>query len=455
MIERVGGWLDDRVGGARWVRSALRHVFPDHFSFMFGEVAAYSFFVLLGTGVFLTFFFEPSSGEVIYHGDYAPLVGLKVSEAYASTIRISFDIPMGLLIRQMHHWAALIFIMTIVLHLGRIFFTGAFRKPRELNWMVGVTLLVAAIANGFFGYSLVDDLLSGTGLRIAYSIAESIPVIGSWAATLFFGGEFPADQMVPRMFTMHVLIIPGLILGLLSVHLALVWRQKHTQFPGPMQREDNVVGSRLWPTYAARSTSLFLGLVAVIAALGGLVQINPIWLWGPYEPYAVTTGAQPDWYVGWLEGALRLFPAWEFTLWGHTVPALFWPGVFLPAVTFLGLYAYPFIEKRLTGDIAPHELLERPRNRAGRVAFGAGALTFYLVLFVAGSQDVFAAWMNLTIEKMVWLERLGLVVLPLIVGAIAWKWTKDLQEIEGTIVEDEVGDDEAPTRHHVEEAVRT
>lgn len=422
-------WMDDRTGGAQWFKSALRHVFPDHFSFMFGEIAAYAFAILLATGVFLTFFFVPSATKVTYDGSYSPLVGLPVSRAYESTVHISFDVPMGLLIRQIHHWAALIFVMAILIHLCRVFFTGAFRKPRELNWIIGVTLLLAAMGNGFFGYSLADDLLSGTGLRIAYSIAQAIPVAGTWVASLFFGGEFPSESMIPRMYIMHVLIVPAIILGLLSVHLALVWRQKHTQFQGPGQREDNLVGSRLWPTYTARSVSLLLGMVAVLAALGGLAQINPIWLWGPYEPWAVTTGAQPDWYVGWLEGALRLFPAWEITLFSHTLPAVFWPGIVLPGATFGALYAYPFIEKRLTGDTAAHELLERPRERPLRVAFGAGTIAFYIVLFIAGSQDVIAAWTGITIERMVWVLRAALLVVPLFVAFIAHRWAKDLASI--------------------------
>lgn len=429
-LRRAGGWFDDRVGGAGWLRSAMRHVFPDHFSFMFGEIAAYAFLVLVATGAYLTFFFDASAARVVYRGEYEPLVGLEVTEAYASALDISFSVPMGLLVRQMHHWAALIFVMAIVIHVGRIFFTGAFRRPRELNWVVGVTLLLAALANGFLGYSLLDDLLSGTGLRIAYSIAESIPVIGTWVASLFFGGAFPNESIIPRLFVLHVLIVPAVIAGLLSVHLALVWRQKHTQFPGPAQREDQVVGSRLWPTYAARSTSLLLAVVAVVAALGGLAQINPIWLWGPFEPWAVTTGAQPDWYVGWLEGALRLFPAWELTALGYTVPALFWPGVFLPLVTFGALYAYPFIERRFTGDRAEHELLERPRDRPGRVALGSAVLSFYAVLLLSGSQDVLAAWTGVAVEGIVWSLRAGLLVVPSLVGAVAWRWARDLQGIE-------------------------
>lgn len=430
MIGRVAGWFDDRIGGAGWFRSAMRHVFPDHFSFMFGEIAAYSFMVLVATGVYLTFFFDPSATEVVYRGSYAPLDGVPMSAAYESVVSLSFDVRFGLLARQMHHWAALVFVMAILIHACRVFFTGAFRRPRELNWVVGVTLLLLALANGFFGYSLLDDLLSGTGLRIAYSIAQSIPVVGTWAASLFFGGEFPTESMIPRFFVMHVFVLPAAIAGLLGVHLALVWRQKHSQLPGRLQREGNVVGSHLWPTYAARSIGLLFGVAAVLALMGGLLQINPIWIWGPYEPAAVTTGAQPDWYVGWLEGALRLFPAWEITLFDHTMPALFWPGVAMPALTFAVLYAYPFLEKRLTGDVAEHELLERPRQRPGRVAFGAAALSFFAVLFLAGSDDVLAAWTGVSVQAMVWVLRTAVFVVPVVVGLVARKWATDLAEVD-------------------------
>src|SRR4051812_26107308 len=321
---------------------------------MLGEIALYSFVILLLTGTYLTFFFDPGSKEVTYHGSYKPLVGVRMTEAYRSAVRLSFDVRAGLVFRQIHHWAALVFLAAIVAHACRIFFTGAFRKPRELNWLIGVTLAVLALANGFLGYSLLDDLLSGTGLRIAYSIAESIPLVGAWVASLFFGGEFPGDASIRRLFIAHELLVPAAIATLIAAHLAMIWRQKHTQFPGPGRTESNVVGSRLYPTYLMKSLSLFFGLFAVLAVLGGLFQINPIWLYGPFEPSAVTTAAQPDWYVGWLEGALRLFPPWEVRVAGVMVPNPFFPGVLVPALFFGGMYAYPFLERRVDrGRAAP------------------------------------------------------------------------------------------------------
>lgn len=426
LIRRAARAVDERVGGATWVRRALDHVFPDHWSFMLGEVAAYAFLVLVGTGTYLTLFFDASLADTTYRGAYAPLRGVRMSEAYASVVHLSFDVRAGLVIRQIHHWAALVFVGAIAVHAARIFFTGAFRKPREINWFVGTTMLLLALANGFAGYSLVDDLLSGIGLRIAYSIGESIPLVGTWLVGLFFGGEFPGTAYLGRLYVLHVLVVPVLIAGLLSLHLALVWRQKHTQFPGPGRTERNVVGSSLFPTYAARSLSLFLGLFAILCLLGGLVQINPIWLWGPYEPSATTTAAQPDWYVGWLEGALRLFPPWEVRVGGYVVPNPFFPGVLMPGLFFGTMYAYPFIERRLTGDRASHELLDRPRDHPVRTATGVAALTYLAVLFVAGSQDVLAARMHVSVQALAWGLRAGVFVLPALAWWITWSWSRGL-----------------------------
>jgi ubiquinol-cytochrome c reductase cytochrome b subunit len=350
-----------------------------------------------------------------------------MSEAMSSTVHISWDVRAGLLVRQMHHWAALLFIASIVVHLCRIFFTGAFRRPREINWIVGLTLLLLALANGFTGYSLPDDLLSGTGLRIAYSIVLSIPLAGTWLAFLFFGGEFPAPDILGRLFIMHVLLIPGMIVALLGVHMAILWHQKHTQLPGPGRREDNIVGSQLWPRYALRSAGLLAAVAAVIAALGGLVQINPIWLYGPFKAPAVTTAAQPDWYVGWLEGALRLFPPWRIHVFGHTVSELFWPGVVLPGLTFVLLYAWPFLEARVTHDHAAHHLLDRPRDRPVRTALGVATLSFYVVLLAAGAQDLGAQHMRVPITTLTLALRISLVVVPIFAGVATWKLCRDLQ----------------------------
>ena len=352
-----------------------------------------------------------------------------MTEAYESVVHLSFDVRAGLVMRQIHHWAALVFLAAIVTHLCRIFFTGAFRRPRELNWIVGVTLLLLALANGFVGYSLPDDLLSGTGLRVANAFMLSIPLVGPHLAFFAFNGEFPGTSIISRLYIIHVLLIPLAIIGVLSVHLAILWRQKHTQFRGPKRREDNVVGTRLWPTYAAKSIGLLAITAAVLSALGGLVQINPIWLYGPYQPAAVSTAAQPDWYLGWTEGAIRLFPPWYLHIGRYGVPEVFWPSIALPTMTFALLYAWPFIEQRFTHDRAEHHLLDRPRDRPMRTAIGVGVLTFYIVLFVAGAQDLIAQWFEVSILSVTRTLQVLVFALPLASALFTWRLCRDLKAI--------------------------
>jgi len=427
LIRRVLDGLDERLGTNSFASKALNKVFPDHWSFLLGEVVMYCLIVLIATGTYLSLFFVPSAKSVKYDGSYGPLKGLEMSQAYQSTLRLSFDVRAGLLIRQMHHWAALLFIAALIAHVLRIFFTGAYRKPRELNWLIGVTLLVLAIFNGFSGYSLPDDLLSGTGLRIAYSSALAVPLIGTWIAFLVFGGEFPSPDLLSRLFVIHVLLVPGMIVGLLTVHLAMVWRQKHTQFPGKGHTEDNVVGTRLWPTYTARALGLFAGVSGVIALLGGLVQINPVWLFGPFDPAAVTTASQPDWYMGWLEGAFRLMPPARTTVFGYELSEVFVPGVVLPGLTFTLLYAWPFIERRLTKDRAAHNLLNRPSEHPLRTSFGTGVVTFYVVLFVAGSQDIISQHLRVPIGRVTSALQVLLFVLPVLVGLVTARICSDIR----------------------------
>ena len=427
MIERLARWIDERVGGSSFVREKADKVFPESWTFLFGELALYCFVVLLVTGTFLALFFDASMAETTYHGSYEPLVGERMSAAYESVLNLSFDVRAGLLIRQMHHWAANLMVASIVVHLLRVFFTGAFRKPRDVNWMIGVTLFALAIAEGFAGYSMLDDVLSGIGLRISYGIVESVPLVGSWAASALFGGMFPGDEIVGRLFAVHVWVLPAVIGGLLALHLALVFRQVHTQFPGGGRREDNVVGIRLWPSYTARSVGLFLLTVAVVAALGGLFQINPVWFWGPYDPFVVSVAAQPDWYMGWLEGALRLFPPWETTIGGRMIANPFYPAVLFPTVFFGALYAYPWIERRLTGDHAVHHLLDRPRDRPVRTAFGMAVIAFLVVIFTAGSQDIIAHQLQVPLQGLVWTLRVLVLVAPVLAFAFTYRLMRDLQ----------------------------
>jgi ubiquinol-cytochrome c reductase cytochrome b subunit len=420
LVERYVTSVTDRVGGGSFVGKVLHKVFPNHFSFLWGELALYSFFVLVITGVYLTFFFEGSQQRLVYEGSYEPLQGVEVSAAFDSVMRISFDVKGGLLIRQTHHWAALIFIGALALHMARVFFTGAFRRPRELNWVVGFLLLVLGLAAGFTGYSLPDDLLSGTGLRITYSIILALPFVGERLVYLIFGGEWPGTDIIGRLYPVHILLIPALIGVLVGLHLGLVWRQKHTQFRGPGRSERNVVGERVWPAFAMKSTGLFFLVAGTATAMGALFHVNPIWLFGPYDTAAATSYSQPDWYIGFLEGSLRLFPPWETRIGDYMINNLVYSGVIIPGLIFGALLLVPWLERRLTGDRLDHHLLDRPRDVPVRTASGAAAIWFVTVLFLGGSQDVIAGTFDISIGHVTAILQWAAVVGPPIVWLVTW-----------------------------------
>ncbi len=435
LVERYVDSIAGRVGAGSGLHKALRKVFPHHFSFLWGEIALYCFVVLLITGTYLTFFFEGTQQTVVYDGSYGPLRGVEVSGAYESVLRISFDVKGGLLIRQMHHWAALVFVGAIALHMARVFFTGAFRRPREINWVVGVLLLLLALAAGFTGYSLPDDLLSGTGLRITQAIILALPLIGERATYLIFGGEWPGTDIIGRLYPVHILLIPAAIVALLAVHLALVWRQKHTQFRSREATEHNVIGERIWPTFAMKSIGLLFLVAGVIAAMGALFEVNAVWLYGPYDVGAATSYSQPDWYIGFLEGSLRLFPPWETRVFGYMINNLMYSGVLIPGVVFTGLLLVPWIERRLTKDKREvdreHHLLDRPRDAPHRTAAGAAAITFVAVLFLGGSQDVIAGTLDISIGRMTTFLQIAALVGPPIAYWAAYQLCVALRRREG------------------------
>jgi ubiquinol-cytochrome c reductase cytochrome b subunit len=414
-LDNLGSELDDRFRGARGVRVLLRKVFPDHWTFLLGEIALYSFIILLLTGTFLTFFFQPSMTEVVYHGSYTHLDGVRMSEAYESTLNISFDVRGGLLMRQIHHWAADLFVAAILAHMLRIFFTGAYRKPRETNWLIGIVMFTLAFTEGLFGYSLPDDLLSGTGIRILEGVLLGVPVVGTYLAFFLFGGPYPGNDIIPRLYIIHVLLIPGLLLALITAHLFLMVHQKHTQMPGKGRTNTNVVGSPMYPYFMIKTGAFFFFTFAALAIASTFAQINPIWLYGPYTPTSISAGSQPDWYMGFMEGALRMWPSWTWDAWGHTVA---W-NVFLPAflplgVLLTGLAVWPMLERWITGDNSEHHLNDRPRNAPTRTAIGIGGVTFYGILWAEGANDVIADHLNISLYLTTEVARYAIFIGPVV-----------------------------------------
>jgi len=435
-LEGTGVWLDDRLHGARGVRVLLRKVFPDHWSFLLGEIILYSFIILLLSGTFLTLWFEPSMTQVVYHGSYIPLRGVRMSEAYASTLHISFDVRGGLLMRQIHHWAADLFMAAIMAHMLRVFFTGAYRKPREINWLIGIILFTLGMFEGLFGYSLPDDLLSGAGLRITEGVLQSFPLVGSYLAYFLFGGPFPGNQIIGRLYILHVLIIPALILALVSVHLFLMFHQKHTQMPGKGRTNENVVGAPTYPYFMAKTGAFFFFTFAAITLAATFVQINAIWLYGPFNPVAISSGSQPDFYMGVLEGALRIMPNWQWVVFGHT----FAFNVFIPALVPLGIIfggaaLWPFLEQWITGDRTEHHLNDRPRNAPTRTGIGIAAITFYGILLAEGANDVLADHFDVPLYTITWIARVGIFVGPVIAYIITKRICLGLQRKDNHLIE--------------------
>jgi ubiquinol-cytochrome c reductase cytochrome b subunit len=429
VIRGVVRFVDQRTGGAPFVKKALRYLFPDHWSFLLGEVALYCFILLVATGVYLTFFFDDSVSPTVYHGSYRPLDGATMSHAYASVLHLSFDVKAGLLMRQTHHWAANVFVAAIVLHLLRVFFTGAFRKPRDLTYLLGLGMLMVALLEGYLGYSLADDLLSGMGLAIGYSVALSIPFVGANLASLIWDGPFPGSASFwPRMYITHVLLIPLLIALLLTLHLTLVASRHHTQFRSRRgESEKTIVGVPTYPGQTPRSLGLMLSVFAVLFLLGGLVQINPVWLWGPYHVGDGTNGAQPDWYLGWLIGALRLVPSWDLTIGHYTVvPNPFWGGALFPLVVFAILAFWPAVERRTTGDHEFHNLLQRPRENPWRTAIGLAIVSWVFLIFMAGSADRVDVLFGLDYATQIWIYRVIVWVVPLVVLVVAKRVCEEL-----------------------------
>jgi ubiquinol-cytochrome c reductase cytochrome b subunit len=432
----VANAADQRLHAAAGLRRQLTKVFPTHWSFLLGEVALYSFLVLLLSGVYLTLFFDPSMQEVTYQGAYADLRGVPMSRAFATTLDLSFEVRGGLFMRQLHHWAALIFVGAMMVHMFRIFFTGAFRRPREANWVIGALLLILGMFEGFFGYSLPDDLLSGTGIRATLSgIVLSLPVIGTWLHWALFGGEFPGDVIIPRLYSIHILLLPGIMLALVGVHLALVWYQKHTQFPGVLRKETNVVGVRILPVFALKGGAFFALVTGILALMSGLFQINPVWKFGPYDPAKVSAGSQPDWYMGWADGLLRVYPPWELFLGNHTIPQPFFAGVVGMTVLLGALISYPWLERRLSRDTAHHNLVQRARDVPVRTGIGMMALAFYGVLTLSSFNDIIALQFDISLNATTWAGRIGLLLAPPAAYLITYRICLALQRSDREILD--------------------
>jgi ubiquinol-cytochrome c reductase cytochrome b subunit len=393
------------------LRPLLKRAVPSHWTVFLASVWAACLVVLIVTGVFLLFYYDPSNETVIYHGSYPLLRGTEVSKAFNSTLQVSFEVRAGLLMRQAHHWAALLLPAALMLHMLSLFFTGGFRRPRQWGWVLLSLIFVVCLAGGWSGYALPDDDLSATGLRIFEGILLSIPVVGTSLTGLVFGGEYPGG-IVTHLYWLHVLVVPLMLALLVAIRLRLARKRRPAQFAGPGRAEDNVVGLAA-STIAVRAGGLFLITAGVLFAMAGTLSVSPAWLHGPATSSDASSGSQPDWYTSFLDGALRLVPpGWEFTWLGGT-----WSlGVLVPQVVggsfVLIVVIYPFLEARLTGDRQAHNILDRPRNAPNRTGLGVAGLVFFGSLWAAAGTDVIATHFHVPFETEVYVLRFSLLAGP-------------------------------------------
>lgn len=434
-VGSLAKWTEERTGASKAVREFGRKIFPSHWSFMLGEVALYSFVILVLTGTFLTFWFKPAMAEVVYTGPWNPLHGVTISEAYDSTLKISFEVRGGLFIRQMHHWAALLFMAALSMHAMRVFFTGAFRKPREINWVIGIVLSMLGLGAGFTGYSLPDDLLSGNGLRIIDGLLKSIPLVGTYISFFLFGGEFPGEDIVSRLYSLHIMILPALLIAFIGVHLMFVVIHKHTQWQGPGHTEKNVVGEPVLPTFAAKGGGFFFLIFALLAFISSIFTTNAIWNYGPYDPSPVSAGTQPDWYVGWADGILRIMPGWmEFYIAGYPISL----NINIAIVIMMGFWGiaavWPWIEAWLLKDNREHHIVDRPRNNPTRTGLGVAAAVWYAIMWAGASGDLVAVFFHMSLNDMIYIFRVLFIVGPFIAFYLTRRICLSLQRKDRELV---------------------
>lgn len=373
-------WFDERLELKKFSDKFLTKAFPTHPTFLLGEIALFSFITLVVTGIFLGLFYEPSIRKV-------SLFGAMVPAAYASTVRIDL-LPLGMVIRRIHHWSAMIMIAAILTHLARIYFTSAYRKPRELNWLIGLVLLAMTMGAAFTGYLLPYSQFSVTATSIAYYISKSVPWIGGWISRLLFAGEFPADATVPRFFFLHVMLIPVALLGLVGLHLLILVKQKHTEPAVNKKRKGASDGSRLigipvWPEQTFISLSLCFFLLFVVVMMATYVPLNPIETYGPPSPG--TPLMRPDWYFLPIYGFLKLVPGdLSLTVAHAKITPETVGGVLFPGLLGLILAAIPFLDR----VSEPQNYLVNPLHRPLMTSLGIAGGTFLCMTTLAGYIDV-------------------------------------------------------------------
>lgn len=420
LLERIAHHIDRRIAVSQAAHHAANKIFPHHWSFLLGELALFSFLLLVLTGLFLTMFYRPAVDPVMYAGASPYYDGVELPAAYASIVALSHDVPVGDLFRRVHRFSAHVFVASTILHGVRVFLTGAFRKPRELNYALGLVLLLLAIGSAFTGQILPYDVIAGFTLRVTDAFLLSVPWVGPHLSFWVFGGEYLTADVLHRMYILHVLILPAVIGLLVGAHLVLVVRQKHTQFADPrVDGQRVVVGRPLWPWQFVISTSLGLIMLVVILVAATVVPWSDVALNGPYVVGHSSNAAQPDWWLMWSEGALRLIPAIQIDLLGTVVSQVFLGGIVLPVVLFGGLFLYPYVERRRYPVEAPQHVLQHPFDVPLRLGLFTTVAVALLLLTGAAMLDYVARLLRRDLEGVFWFFRIATLILPPSSGLLA------------------------------------
>ncbi len=395
------GWLEERLDWSRFRAKYLRKPFPVHSSFFLGEIALFSFVLLVLTGIFLAFSYEPSTEPIKFEGKDVPA-------AYASVVQ-NDRTPFGLIVRQVHHWSAHVMILAILLHLLRIFFTGLYKKPRELNWVVGVLLLGLTVFAAFSGYLLPFDEFAVTATGIGYNIARSVPWVGPALADFIFAGKFPSSATIPRFYAYHVMLLPLVLTFLMGLHVLIMFKQKHSQPRYTLQRvgADKILGVPLWPHQSLLMIVLFLLLSGSLFLVSGFLPVHPVEYYGPPGPQ--TPSVKPDWYLLWLYGALKLIPGWiNVQILGTTINSENIGGVLVPGLILVLLLLLPFVDR--SREQVHH--LELPSEHPIRTALGVAVIVFFAILMIAGYNEE----LGLSVSTL----QLGALFVPLIAGVVTY-----------------------------------
>lgn len=418
MMELLGlpyRWLDERLHIGRFRRRFLTKAFPVHDSYILGELALFSFATLVITGVFLALFYIPSTSKVIYDGALLNYRGKSLPEAFASVIYITYDLPMGMLIRQVHHWAANIFIASISLHMLRVLFTGAYRKPREVNWIIGIVLINLAIVSAFSGYTLPYDQFAATAATIGYNVFSSPPIVGEYIGNAVFAGGFPSQAAIPRLYSFH-LLLAALIAVTIGLHMTVLIKQRHTEPPRAGDPK-KLVGVPLWPNQAFASAMYLFALLAFLFLLGGFLSPHNIAVYGPEDPTTTPTNIAPDWYLMWLFGLLKLVPsAWGITIGGIIIKTEFIGGVLLPGVIWTAIVLLPFIDRSEREE----NFIANPLDRPFPTALGVLIVTFLLSLAIGGQNDRIAAFLGLGIREANLILFAAIILASFLAGALTY-----------------------------------